>query len=42
MKYTGSDVNNGLLPKPAWGPGPWQAEPDRVEWTHAALPCLAS
>ncbi len=23
-----------------WGPGPWQDEPDRVEWRHASLPCL--
>jgi hypothetical protein len=23
-----------------WPPGPWDQEPDRVEWRHAALPCL--
>jgi hypothetical protein len=23
-----------------WGEGPWQAEPDRVEWRHAGYPCL--
>jgi hypothetical protein len=28
------------IPKSEWGPGPWQAEPDRVEWKHAGLPCL--
>lgn len=27
--------------KSTWGDGPWQTEPDRVEWTHAGLPCLA-
>ncbi len=27
--------------KSTWGHGPWQTEPDRVEWTHAGLPCLA-
>lgn len=27
--------------KSAWGDGPWQTEPDRVEWAHAGLPCLA-
>jgi len=29
-----------LLPKSEWGDGPWQTEPDRVEWRHAGLPCL--
>jgi len=28
------------LEKSEWGPGPWQDEPDRVEWRHAGLPCL--
>lgn len=23
-----------------WGQGPWQDEPDLVEWRHAGLPCL--
>jgi hypothetical protein len=27
--------------KSTWGDGPWQTEPDRVEWRHAGLPCLA-
>jgi len=27
--------------KSAWERGPWDAEPDRVDWTHAGLPCLA-
>ncbi len=26
--------------KSTWGDGPWQTEPDRVEWAHAGLPCL--
>jgi len=29
------------IDKSTWGAGPWQTEPDRVEWTHADLPCLA-
>ena len=27
--------------KATWGDGPWQQEPDRAEWEHAGLPCLA-
>ena len=29
--------------KAAWGPGPWEAEPDKVQWTcsRTELPCLA-
>lgn len=27
------------LPKSAWGPGPWQDEPDLVAFIHAGLPC---
>lgn len=26
--------------KSGWGPGPWQDEPDRIEWEHAGRPCL--
>jgi len=26
--------------KKNWGPGPWQDEPDRLEWEHEGLPCL--
>jgi hypothetical protein len=29
------------IEKSTWGAGPWQTEPDRVEWEHAGLPCLA-
>jgi hypothetical protein len=28
------------LDKTAWGSGPWQHEPDRVEWRAQGLPCL--
>lgn len=30
------------MDKSAWGPGPWQDEPDRIEWRDEAtgLPCL--
>lgn len=26
--------------KKKWGPGPWQDEPDRLEFEHVGLPCL--
>lgn len=29
------------IDKSTWGDGPWSAEPDRVAWAHAGLPCLA-
>lgn len=29
------------IDKSAWGDGPWTSEPDRAEWEHAGLPCLA-
>jgi hypothetical protein len=28
------------IPKSEWGPGPWQSEPDRVDWIHAGLACF--
>ena len=28
------------IPKKDWGPGPWQDEPDRLEWRSHGLPCL--
>ena len=28
------------LPKASWGEGPWQNEPDRVEWRYGDVPCL--
>lgn len=32
---------HAVIDKSLWGPGPWQDEPDRVEWGHGGLPCLA-
>jgi hypothetical protein len=29
------------LDKSAWGPGPWQDEPDRVDFVHAGFACFA-
>lgn len=29
-----------FLPKALWGDGPWQQEPDRLEFEHAGLPCI--
>lgn len=29
-----------LSDKKNWGPGPWQDEPDHVEFEHAGLPCI--
>lgn len=28
-------------PKSEWGDGPWQSEPDRVDFRFAGFPCLA-
>ncbi len=28
------------IDKSKWGDGPWQSEPDRVEWNAHGLPCL--
>src|SRR4051812_22063009 len=27
--------------KSKWGDGPWQQEPDRLQWEHAGLTCIA-
>jgi len=29
-----------VVDKSDWGPGPWQSEPDRVEWIHAGFACM--
>ena len=29
-----------FIDKSTWGPGPWQQEPDRIEWRSHGLPCL--
>jgi len=34
-------IDPSLDDKSTWGKGPWHGEPDRVEWRHAGLPCLA-
>lgn len=26
--------------RPSWGPGPWEGEPNRVEFEHAGFPCI--
>lgn len=31
---------NDKIDKSQYGEGPWSAEPDRIEWRHAGLPCL--
>lgn len=28
------------IDKSTWGDGPWQSEPDRIEFRHKGLPCL--
>lgn len=33
-------VGKWELPKSEWGPGPWQDEPDRLEWRAYGLPAL--
>jgi hypothetical protein len=30
-----------IVDKSDWGDGPWQVEPDRVDWVHEGLACLA-
>jgi hypothetical protein len=36
-----SKQHERAMDKSAWGDGPWHDEPDRLEWEHAGLPCLA-
>lgn len=33
-------LNAPAIDKTAWGPGPWQDEPDRVDFVHAGFACL--
>lgn len=35
-----SKMNERVYDKSTWGPGPWQAEPDLVEFRHLGLPCV--
>ena len=37
----GETVEIPKIDKSAWGPGPWQDEPDRVDFVHAGFACLA-
>jgi hypothetical protein len=34
------DVKQFFVDKSKWGDGPWQLEPDRLDFEHAGLPCL--
>jgi hypothetical protein len=34
-------VAESRVDRRGWPPGPWDGEPDRVEWRHAGFPCLA-
>ena len=35
-----SDTPPRTIDRTNWPPGPWDGEPDRLEWRHAGLPCL--
>lgn len=37
---TPEQIADFKVDKSDWGDGPWQQEPDRVDWHHAGLPCL--
>ena len=30
-----------VIDRKGWAPGPWDGEPDKVQWNHAGLACLA-
>jgi hypothetical protein len=34
------DTDPRKIDKSKWGPGPWQSEPDRIEWRYRGVPCL--
>src|SRR5688572_8992423 len=34
------EIATSYVDKSAWGAGPWQDEPDRVEWRSHGFPCL--
>lgn len=34
-------IQQPVIDKSAWGPGPWQEEPDRVDFVHAGFACMA-
>lgn len=33
-------LNAPAIDKSTWGPGPWQSEPDRVDFVHAGFACF--
>jgi hypothetical protein len=37
---TAEQRDSYAVDKSAWGDGPWQSEPDRVDWIHAGLACF--
>ena len=37
---TPEDAATYRVDRTGWAPGPWDTEPDRVDWTHAGLPCF--
>lgn len=36
-----SAIKEMAIDKSTWGDGPWQSEPDRVDFVHAGFACLA-
>lgn len=34
-------IETRIYEKEKWGPGPWQTEPDRMDWIHAGFSCFA-
>jgi hypothetical protein len=40
-KPVGETLPQLAVDKSDWGDGPWQTEPDREQWSHAGLACLA-
>jgi hypothetical protein len=39
-KVDASEFSDGKIKRDSWGPGPWEAEPDVVEWRTDGLACL--
>ncbi len=35
------DLEAKPMDRSDWGPGPWDDEPDRLEWKEAGFPCMA-
>ena len=34
-------IERPALDKTKWGPGPWQTEPDRIDWINSGFSCMA-